>query len=217
MVGEGPVLFRIEHFEKSGSGVALVVVGQLVYLVKKNQRIHAARSHDRIHNPSGHGAEIGLAVSPDFRFVTHAAERHAHVFSPHRLGNGMGNGGLADPGRSFQTYYLSLDIRNQRTHGDQFQYALLDLIHTVMVAFENRLRVLYAEIVLRPHAPRNRQTYVEISPYDRRLLRTVGQLGQLAGLSAQHALYLVVRVDFVDTLVVIFRVALGCAAVAQFL
>ena len=51
-----------------------MVVAQLVDLVQQQQRVAAPRLIDGGDDAAGHGAHIGLAVTPDLRLITDAAQ-----------------------------------------------------------------------------------------------------------------------------------------------
>ncbi len=54
---------------------------------------------------------IGAAVTADFRFVTNATQRHAHIFAAGRLGDRLGERGLADAGRADEAQDRATDFR----------------------------------------------------------------------------------------------------------
>ena len=74
------VLFRVQHFQQGGTGIAAVVGTQFVDLVQQQHRIAAARLGHSGHNAAGHRADVGLPVSPDVRLVVNAAKGNSRHF-----------------------------------------------------------------------------------------------------------------------------------------
>src|SRR5438445_469758 len=69
-------------------------------LVEQEDRVLRARLLHPLDDASRHRADIGAPVAADVRLVTGAAERNPHVRPTHGAGDGLGDRGLADAGRS---------------------------------------------------------------------------------------------------------------------
>ena len=87
MVAERVVLFRVEHLEQRRRGVAAKIGAQLVDLVENEDRILGLGAAKALDDLAGERADVGAAMAADFRFVAHAAERHAHELAAERLGD----------------------------------------------------------------------------------------------------------------------------------
>ena len=74
MVAERVVLLRVEHLQKRRGRVAAVIVSELVDLVEQHQRIAATGKLHCVHDPSGHRADICLAMAADIALIAHAAK-----------------------------------------------------------------------------------------------------------------------------------------------
>ena len=114
------VLFRVQHFQQSSTGIAAVVGTQFVDLVQQQHRIAAARLRHGGHDTAGHRADVGLPVSPDVRLVVNAAKGNSRHFPIQAPGDGIGNGGLAHAGRAYQTQDLGRHLGRHFPDGDGF-------------------------------------------------------------------------------------------------
>ena len=79
-------------------------------------------------------------MAADFRFVAHAAERHAHEFAARRPGDRLAERGLADAGRADQAQDRTLHLAGALLHREIFEDAFLDLLQAVMILVEDYLR-----------------------------------------------------------------------------
>ena len=86
MIAEGLVLLGVEHLKQCRGRVAVRVGGQLVDLVKQNERIFDLCLYQRVDDTSRHGGDVCLAVTAYISFVAHTAERYAHILAVHRMG-----------------------------------------------------------------------------------------------------------------------------------
>lgn len=102
-------------------------------------------------------------MTPDVRLVPDAAQGHAHILASHGFGNGAGNGSLAHTGRAHQTDDLSVDVRRQLTHCQQFQNPLLDLLQTIVLPVEQTGRRLDIDLILGVDIPGQFQTGIQIA------------------------------------------------------
>ena len=74
MIPEGCILLRVKDLQQSRSRVTLIITAKLVDFIDQNQAIAAPRLAQSCDDPSGHGADIGLAVAADLGLVPDAAE-----------------------------------------------------------------------------------------------------------------------------------------------
>ena len=73
MILEGIVLLRIQHLQQRRGRITLVIRAQLINFIQQNQGVSSARLVNGGNDPAGHGAYVGPSVSPDIRFIPHAA------------------------------------------------------------------------------------------------------------------------------------------------
>ena len=133
MVAESVVLLRVEHFQQCGSRVAAEIGRHLVNFIKQKYRVHYAAGLHAVYNTTRHSADIGAAVSADFRFIVHAAQRHARKLTVDSTGNGLRQRCFADTRRPDEAQNRPFTALGQRAHCKVFQDALLNLFQTVMV------------------------------------------------------------------------------------
>ena len=101
VVVEGVILLGVEHFEQRRRGVAVQsVLRYLVYLVENEHRIGRTCFLYALDDTARHGANVGSAVSANFRFVVQSAQRHAHILTVHGRGDALSKTGFTHSGRS---------------------------------------------------------------------------------------------------------------------
>ena len=137
MVGEGVVLFRIQYFQKRAGRVAAVVPGQFIYLIQNHDRIGNSAPFHPLHNSSGHGADIGSAVTADFRLVPDAAQTDADVLSAESPGNALADTGFSGPGRAHEEQDRTVLFLVQSHNGKLLNDPLLDFFQAVVVFVQN--------------------------------------------------------------------------------
>src|SRR5262245_35129925 len=89
VVRKGGILSRIENLEQSGGRVPTEIGTDLVNFVQKDHRIVAFDTPQALNNSAGKRADVGATVTPNFGFVTHAAECDADEFSTERVGHAV--------------------------------------------------------------------------------------------------------------------------------
>ena len=156
------VLFGVQHLEHGRGGVAVQVPAQLVDFVEDEERVGGARLLQVLDDPARHGADVGLAVAPDFGFIPHAAEGHADILPAQRLGDGLAERGLADARRAVQANDGGLHVALQLEHGEVLDDALLDLFQSIVVLIEDLLGVGEVEVVLGGDVPGQVEQEVQI-------------------------------------------------------
>ena len=133
MVVERGVLFGVEHLEQSRRRIAAEVLAHLVDLIEQEERVGLLRLLHRLDDLAGHRADVGAAVAADFRFVTHAAERHAHELAARRVGDRFAERGLADAGRADEAEDRALEFLRAALHGEILDDPLFDLLKAVVL------------------------------------------------------------------------------------
>ena len=192
MVGERVVLRRIEHFQQRRRRVAAKIRADLVQFVEQNDRVAAFDAAQRLDDASGHRADVGAAVTANFRLVAHAAERDARELAAQRIGHAFAERGFADAGRADEAEDRAFDLLAAFDDGDEFEQPVLDLGEAEMLLVQNFFRRLQIQLVLGGFFPRQAQNPVEIIACDgvfggggRRLLQAfeflLGGLARLVG------------------------------------
>ena len=83
---------------------------------------------------AGQRADVGSAVTADFRFVAHAAKRHANELSPVAFAIDMPSEVLPTPGGPTKQRIEPFGILDEPADGKKFEDAFLDLLETVVIA-----------------------------------------------------------------------------------
>ena len=81
-----------------------------------------------------------LAVTTDFRFITHAAERHAHEVAAGRFRDRLAERSLAHAGRTDQAQNRPGQLVGALLHGEILDDPLLDLLQAEVIVVEDLLR-----------------------------------------------------------------------------
>ena len=105
VVMERGVLLGVEHFQQGARRVAVVRGRHLVDLVEDNDGIRRTATTDGLDNPARHRADVGAAVSADFRLVVQTAQRNAAELAVQGGGHRLAQRGLAHTRRAVQTEY----------------------------------------------------------------------------------------------------------------
>ena len=161
---EGIILLWVEHFEQRRRGVAVQsVLRYLVYLVENKHGIGRACFLYALDDAAGHGANIGSAVSANFRFVVQSAQRHAHILTIHGRGDALSKTGFAHSGRSVKANDGRFKVAAKLQHGQMLQDTVLHLFHSIVVVVQNLLGTLDAEVVFGVFVPRQAHHCLQIS------------------------------------------------------
>ena len=118
MIPESVVLLAVQHLQQRRGRVAPVISAELVDLIQHQQRVHGAAATDALYDTSRHGADIGLAVAADIRFIPHAAKRDSVQLAVQCLGNRQSNRGLAHARRAHKADDLPLPLRVHLANGN---------------------------------------------------------------------------------------------------
>ena len=167
MVLELAVLLGVEHLQQRRGRVSPEVLAQLVDLVEQEERVHRAGLFQVRHDLARQRADIGAAMTANFRFVAHAAQRLAHEFAPRGLGDRATERGLADARWADEAQDRPLQLVGARLHGQIFDDPVLDLFQREMILVEDVLRLLEVVLDLALLAPGQTQQHVEIVAHDR--------------------------------------------------
>ena len=147
VVRERPVLFGIQDFQKRRPGIAVEVSGQLVHLVQEKDRVGGAAAAHPLDDPSGKGAHISAAVSPDFSLVPDTPQAHAHELPSQGVADATSQGRLAHAGGANQAEDGAAHLPDQRKDRDVVQDPLLHLGQPEVLRVQDGGRVGHVEVV----------------------------------------------------------------------
>ena len=217
IVAEGAVLLRIEDFEQGRTGVSPEVGAELVDLVEAQHGVVGPRLFDELDDLAGKRPDVGTAMSADFRLIAQAAQREPYELSVRCPGNRLGDGGLADAGRSHQTEDGTLVLFHEGLHGQVLEDPLLDLFEPVMILFENGLGFLHGMLVFRLLAPGHVEEPVDVVPHDGCFRRHGGHHLELLDLVLDLLLRLLRELFTLQALLEIFDLARKIVLIAHLL
>ena len=183
VVVERAVLLGIEHFEQRRRRIAAPVAAQLVHFVQQDHRVDALGTPHGLQDAPGKGADVRAAVSADLRLVANAAQRHAHELASERAGNAPPQRRLAHARRAHQAEDRTLQLADQRQHGDVVDDAFLHLVEPVVILVEDRAGACHVQQVIGPLGPWQRGNPLHVVARHRRL----GRNGRHAPNAAQLA------------------------------
>ena len=167
MIGEGVILFRVEHFQQGRGRVAAEILAELVDLIQHEERVGGPGAFHGLDDSSGQRADVRAAMAADFGLIPHAAQRNAHELASQRLGDGSSQRGLAGAGRTNEAQdRLAFLLRFERAHGNIFQDALLGLLQPVMVAFQDLRGMLDIQIIFGTVRPGQVKDPIHVSADD---------------------------------------------------
>ena len=171
MVTEAVVLLRIKHLQQRRSRITAKIRSHFINLVQQEYRVHAAAGLHTVNNTARHRTDIGTAMTADFRFITHTAQRNAGKFTLNRLGNTACQACFTYARRSYQTQNRTACAFGQRTYCQILQDTLLNLLQAVVIFIKNVLRLIYIKIILGKFAPGQRKQRIDIGTDYRSLRR----------------------------------------------
>ena len=166
VVGEGRILLRVQHLEKGRGRVTPPVGTHLVDLVQQEEGVGRLRLLHRLDDLAGHGADVGAAVAADLGLVAHAAQGDPDELAAGRLGDGLAQRGLANPGRTDKAQDRPLEGPRAGLYRQVLEYPFLDLLKAIVVVLEDGLGLLQVDGLGLWLAPRDGQQPVEIVPND---------------------------------------------------
>jgi len=139
MILEAAVLLGVQYFEKRGSRVSLVVRTDLVDFIQHHERVLDPALLEAVGDASRKRADVRAAVSADFRFILHAAQRQADVFLAECFRDGFPDGCLAGARRPDEAENRAGALARQKPDRKELNHALLHFFQSVMVAVKNFL------------------------------------------------------------------------------
>ena len=163
MVSELSVLLGVEHFQKSGKSISLIVCTHLVDFIQQKNRVFHSRRADSVGDSSRHRAHIRLSMSSDLRLVPHSSEGDSYVRLVHRFCERPGDGSLSCSRRSRQAEDRAFPFLCEHTHCQVFENPLLHLLQTVVLLVQNLLGLVEICAVFHSLLPRHLEQRLDIS------------------------------------------------------
>ena len=185
IVPERTVLLAVQSFQQRRRRVAPVVGGQLIDLIQHHQGVAASRLDNAADEPSGHGADVGAPVTPDFRLIVDAAQRNTHQLAVGGPGHTLRNAGLAGARGADKAEQPALDLRAQLLHRQVFADAFLHLFQAIVILVQDLSGLGNIHGFMGGFAPGDLQAHVQIAADHRRLRGAEGLLGKAAQLLVQ--------------------------------
>ena len=105
-------------------------------------------------------------MTTDFRFITHAAQCHAHVLTPGGFGNRLTQRGFTHPRRPNQAQDRPFQLVNATLHRKILKDAVLDSLQTIMIGIEDLLRLTQIFFDLAAGIPRHLHHPVDVAAHD---------------------------------------------------
>ena len=137
---------------------------QFIHLVEHEQPAFAARPCARLQQCCPAASRCKSRRWPaDFRLVVHSAEAHAPELESDRLGDALTERGLAHAGRTDEAQNGTAAFRVELAHGQEFQYAALDLLQTKMILIEDGARLVDVDRLGIDLGPRHGEQPVEVA------------------------------------------------------
>ena len=148
VVCERVVLFRVEHFEQGGGGIAAKIHADLVDFVQHEDRVVGAGLFHALNDAAGERADIGASMAADLGFITDAAETDADKFAAEGAGDRLPERGLSDARGPDETEDRALHFIFEFPHGEILKDPFLHFFQIVVVLVEDFGGGLQVEVVL---------------------------------------------------------------------
>lgn len=136
VIAKRHVLLWIKHFQQRRRRIATHVRRHFVDLIEQEQRVFDAHFRHFLDKLARHGTDVGTAVTADFRFITHAAQRHTDVLTPCRFGDGLAQRGFTHP-RGPTSTGLGLDFVHTALYREVLKNAVFHTFQAVVVGIRD--------------------------------------------------------------------------------
>ncbi|VTM90282.1 Uncharacterised protein [Raoultella ornithinolytica] len=110
-------------------------------------------------------------MTADFRFITHAAQRHTHVLTAGGFSDGLAQRGFTHPRRSNQAQNRPFQLVDAALYCEILKDTILHALQAVMVGIEDLLSLTQIFFDLAARAPRHLHHPVDVAAYDGRFRR----------------------------------------------
>ncbi len=156
VIVEGEVLLGVQHLQQRRTGIATEIHAHFVHFIQAENGVVDAHLLQRLDDLAGQSADVGAAMPANLGFIAYPAQGEAHEAPARSARDGARQRGFADARRSDQAKYRPANLFDQGLHRQIFQDALLGLIQSVMVLFQDALGL--GDVDVHPAAFEPRQT-----------------------------------------------------------
>src|SRR4051812_18116353 len=170
------VLRRIEYFEQRRGWIAAPIGAELVDFVEQDDRVHRSGVAERAYETARQRTDVRPPMASDFRFVTHAAERHADELAAGRTSDRLADRGLPRSGgtnerqnRAGTAVVRQPAIGAQLADREIFGDAIFHVAQAGVIVIEDVARLLRVEVFVRTLRPRYCEQPVEVGTNHRGL------------------------------------------------
>ena len=101
----------------------------------------------------GNALDVGAAVSANFGFVAHPAQRDARELSPERVGDAFSQRSFPDSGRTDQTKDRSFELLLQFDDGQKLEQPIFHLLQSKMLFVQNPRGGIKIELIFGRFVP----------------------------------------------------------------
>ena len=110
-------------------------------------------------------------MTADFRFITHAAQRHTDVLTPCRFGDGLAQRGFTHPWRPYQAQDWAFDFIHTALYREVLKNAVFHTFQAVVVGIQDLLGLTQVFFDLAAGIPRNLHHPLNVAAYNSRFRR----------------------------------------------
>src|ERR1700694_4566841 len=166
MIGEVPVLLRVEDLQQGGRWITAPVGAHFVDLIEHEDRVARTRHFHLLKNSSGHGADVGATMTPDLGLVVDATQGKPDELAPQGPRNRLAEARLPDTGRPDEAQDRRAKGLRALADGHVFQDAFLDFLDAIVIFVEHRGSGLDVPGFLRWRPPGQGDQPIDIGPDD---------------------------------------------------
>src|SRR5262249_12000784 len=156
------VLLGVEDLEQRRCGITSKIGAELVDLVEHEYGILGARAPNPLHDLTGKRTDVGPAMAADLRLVPHAAERDAMELPSECPGDRPTERRLADTRGADEAQDGIFALRPDLLDREVLEDTVLDLLQSLVILVENRVRAPDIDDLRRLLLPGHREEPVEI-------------------------------------------------------
>ena len=135
IIVERVVLLGVEHLQQGRLRVAIVIIlRNLVDFIQNEHWIVCLGFDETFDDAARHRPDIRAAVAANLGFIVNTSQGYSDIFPAQSGGYAFSQRGLAHSRRTIKAQYRGLHILADTQNGQMLQNALLDLLHSVVVA-----------------------------------------------------------------------------------
>ena len=135
VIVERVVLLGVKHFQQGRLRVAIVIIlRNLVDFIQNEHWIVCLGFDETFDDAARHRPDIRAAVAANLGFIVNTSQGYSDIFPAQSGCYAFSQRGLAHSRRTIKAQYRGLHILADTQNGQMLQNALLDLLHSVVVA-----------------------------------------------------------------------------------